>query len=678
MTSSKEHCRPHRRVCAAGLFPEPRRSGQRRVPLWALLLLGALLLSGCGTPTPTPTADATPPPASLLPLSPTPAQRTLTVCLGAEPTSLYLYGDNGLAEIAVQSAVYDGPIDTVSYNYRPVILDKIPSLADGDAVIHAVPVGVGSTVQTVGQGVLQLPPTLEVPLLLRPAGCRSDDCAVPWLPISGTLEMDQLVVTFTLRTGVTWADGVPVTTYDSVYSFNLARDPDTPNVGSREVLDRTAAYTAPNIRTVVWTAVPGYLDGSYMTRFWTPLPEHQWSGLNAADLVEAGISARTPMGYGPFTVQEWAAGQRIVLARNPYYFRAAEGLPRVDQIVYRFVGADAEANIAALLGGTCDILSQDTLLTPGATPEQPIALLLDLERQGQIDTIVSTTPIYEHLDMGLQPSDPAMRPDFFSDRRMREAIATCLDRDKIIQDLFYGYSSVMASYIPREHPLYNPTVRARTHDLPAARAILVDLGWQDIDHDGVRESYGVAGIPDGTRLSVRWITSNTFPRPTYLQTLQANLAECGFEVHLEYLAAKDLYAAGPDGPLAGRRFDLASYSWLTAVQPPCELFLSSDIPSAENGWTGHNYSGYSNRAYDVACQRAREALPGEPEYVQYHQVAQRIWAADLPSLPLYIRIKVAACRPGVYGFLLDPTETGELWNVEKIGVSSPQPVSPTP
>jgi peptide/nickel transport system substrate-binding protein len=98
--------------------------------------------------------------------------------------------------------------------------------------------------------------------------------------------------------------------------------------------------------------------------------------------------------------------------------------------------------------------------------------------------------------------------------------------------------------------------------------------------------------------------------------------------------------------------------------------MSTEIPTPENGWTGLNYVGYSNPAYDAACRRAREALPGEPEYVQYHQVAQRIWAADLPSLPLYMRIKVAASRPQVYGFLLDPTTMSEMWNVEKIKVSS--------
>lgn len=633
----------------------------------------ALLLLGCdATPQPTlpaPTLEVTTVPATPPP-SATPVPRTLTVCLGAEPASLYFYGKKGLAEINVLSAIYDGPIDTLAYTYRPVLLEKIPSLSDGDAVIRTVPVGVGSRVQTVGQGVLELPASLEEPVLLRPAGCRSDDCAVPWLPISGTLEMDQLVVTFTLRAGVAWASGVPVTAYDSVYSFQLARDPATPDATSREIIELTAAYEAADARTVVWTGLPGYLDDGYMTRFWTPLPQHQWGDLAAQDLVAAPVSARTPMGYGPFTVQEWAPGERIVLVKNPYYSRAAEGLPRVDQLVYRFVRPDTEAGISALLNRTCDIVSQDALLSPGMAPEQLVPLLLDLERRGQIDAIVSTTPIYEHLDMRLLPDDSGLRPDFFSDRRMREAIAMCLDRERVVRELFYGYSPIMASYVPREHPLYNPTVRTRTYDLARARALLAQLGWQDIDRDGVREAYGVAGIPDGTRLSLRWLTSKTFPRPAYLQVLQQNLTECGFEVRLEYVAAQALYAAGPDGLLAGRLFDLASYSWLASVEPPCELYMSTEIPSPENGWAGHNYVGYVNPAYDAACRRARAALPGEPEYVQYHQVAQRIWAADLPSLPLYMRVKVAASRPQVYSFFLDPTETSEMWNVEKIGVSS--------
>ncbi len=62
------------------------------------------------------------------------APRTLVVCMGQEPDTLFIYGGNMLAASQVQQAIYDGPIDTNTFAFQPVILEKLPSIADGDAV----------------------------------------------------------------------------------------------------------------------------------------------------------------------------------------------------------------------------------------------------------------------------------------------------------------------------------------------------------------------------------------------------------------------------------------------------------------------------------------------------------------------------------------------------------------
>lgn len=62
--------------------------------------------------------------------------RELTICLGSEPDSLWLYGSNMLVKNTVLEAIYDGPIDALDYDFQPVILEKLPSLTDGDARIE--------------------------------------------------------------------------------------------------------------------------------------------------------------------------------------------------------------------------------------------------------------------------------------------------------------------------------------------------------------------------------------------------------------------------------------------------------------------------------------------------------------------------------------------------------------
>ena len=110
-------------------------------------ILVLLTLSACApqvteipllTPPPTETPD-------LLRTSP-PAPRSLTVCLGAEPTTLYPYGGLNSAGRSVLSAIYDGPIDVSEYQHEAVILEKVPDLEDGDAQVNPVAVNAGDVV----------------------------------------------------------------------------------------------------------------------------------------------------------------------------------------------------------------------------------------------------------------------------------------------------------------------------------------------------------------------------------------------------------------------------------------------------------------------------------------------------------------------------------------------------
>ena len=84
-------------------------------------------------------------------------------------------------------------------------------------------------------------------------------------------------------------------------------------------------------------------------------------------------------------------------------------------------------------------------------------------------------------------------------------------------------------------------------------------------------------------------------------------------------------------------------------------------------------SGYKNPTFDAACQKALQTVSTDPEYTS-HQEAQAIFAADLPSIPLYLRLKVAATRPDFCGFSLDPSSSSALADIETFdyGTSCPQ------
>ena len=583
---------------------------------------------------------------------------TLVICIGQDPTTLYPYGGSMLAEAQLQQAVFDGPIDSRSFAYQPVILEKLPSLADGDAVINSITVSEGDTVALGGS-----PADLQVGDMIRPPGCRTTECEVEYE--GGEVEMDQMEVTFKMVPDLVFSDGEPLTAADSVYTFNLVADPDTP--ASKYTNDRTASYEAIDDVTVVWKGLPGYIDASYYINFWPPYPEHLWGEFTALELLTEDVSSQRPVGWGPYVIDEWVTGEAIYLSKNPYYFRADEGLPKFDNVIFRIIGENSAANIAALLAGECDVVDQTSHL------DDENELILELQNSGQIAATFMTGTVWEHADFGIThvSYDDGFdinedRPQYFSDVRTRKAIAMCMDRQAVVDTVMFGQSIVLDTYVPPQHPLFNPDVMHYEYDPEAGMALLEEVGWTDTDGDGIREAYGIEGVPDGTLLEFGYWTTNATQRQQATQILAENLAGCGVNVELEYWAS-GFFDDGPTGPLFGRLFDMGQFAWLSGVEPPCDYFISEQLPSEEYGWGSANDVGYLNPDYDVVCNAALSALPGEDAYVENHLLAQEIFADELPNIPLYLRLKLAATRTDFCGFVMDPTENSEMWNIEEFG-----------
>ncbi|VAW43579.1 hypothetical protein MNBD_CHLOROFLEXI01-629, partial [hydrothermal vent metagenome] len=182
--------------------------------------------------TPEATATAIPPTATPMPA------KTVTICLGGEPSSLFLYGDDSLAATAVRHALYENLFTTLNYDYQPQGLQKLPSLAEGDARIGLVEVSEGDLIVNSAGNVVFLVPSVQF--------VRGDGEFVTFdrtLVGEGSepLLMQQMTADFSFRPMV-WSDGTNVTAADSVFSYEIAASPDTPDDKSK--IERTASYEA--------------------------------------------------------------------------------------------------------------------------------------------------------------------------------------------------------------------------------------------------------------------------------------------------------------------------------------------------------------------------------------------------------------------------------------------------
>jgi peptide/nickel transport system substrate-binding protein len=626
------------------------------------LVIPLSLMAACGrgatgatpipTSTPQPTSTATPVPP-----------RHLTVCLGQEPTSLYPVNNTSPVAQSVLAAIYDGPIDTNSYGYQPVILEHLPSIGNGDAQLTPTSVSIGDEVVDASG----TPVTLAVGIKIRPAGCQNDECSLQYDGISA-LQMDAMQVTFHLLPGLTWSDGEPLTAEDSVFAYQVAADMATS--GSKYLVERTKSYEEVDTTTVQWSGKPGFVDPTYMTNFWSPLPKHAWSQIPVEQLAESDNSARAPLGWGPYVLQEWVAGDHITLTKNLHYFRATDGLPKFDILTFRFVG-DPGTAISDLLAGNCDILD------PSIQLDGQVDVLRSMASKNQLQAFFTPVPIMEELALDIQPAaydnngyaSGGKQLDYFIDPHVRQAVAMCIDRQKVVDSVLAGMTNVPNSYLPPADPLYNTGGTTYTLNLAAANQLLEQAGWRDTDNNPAtpRQAWGVPGIPSGTPFVVNYVTTNAVQRQQVSTIVATSLAQCGIKVNVQYLDPTVLYAQGPEGVLFGRNFDMAEFAMgTTGIEPPCDWYTSSAIPNNANHWVGENVSGYSNPAFDAACQAAQQTIPDAISHTAAYSQAQTIFAEDLPVIPLYWRVKVAATGMGVCHFSLDPTAASNLWNIEAI------------
>jgi peptide/nickel transport system substrate-binding protein len=305
----------------------------------------------------------------------------------------------------------------------------------------------------------------------------------PVLAKSWEISDDKRVYKFNLREGVKFHDGTPMTSEDVVFSamkFMRAL-----SVRSRLVFEPIEKAETPDEHTVIFT-LKEPLAAFMMGIGGTALPIVPKHLNDVADYRNNPNNAK-PIGTGPFKFVEWRRGSFIRLARHEEYWKP--GQPYLDEIVYRFV-PDSQSRALALQSGQA--------LLAGGTDIEPF----DLPRFQQQPGINVTTKGWEYygpiswieLNKRIKPLD---------DVRVRRAMTMALDRDFIVQKLWFGSGKPATGPLCETTPFYDPNVKMPAFDVAAANKLLDDAGYKP-DSRGLRFTLRHLPLPYGevwTRLS---------------------------------------------------------------------------------------------------------------------------------------------------------------------------------
>jgi peptide/nickel transport system substrate-binding protein len=413
---------------------------------------------------------------------------------------------------------------------------------------------------------------------------------VPELAERWEVEDEGRTYRFLLRRDVEWHDGTPFTSADVKFTFEHALL--KYHSRTRAALEGLLiAVDTPDPHTAVFR----------LRRPYSPLlqrldvveasiiPLHQYAG---HDLL-AGEPTRSPIGTGPFRFVSYAPGDRIVLERNPRYFRA--GLPSIDRVVFR-IFPNAATAVAALETGEIDYVSS----VPGGDAER-------LRRTPAVAVVSS-----EGGSGGSMCQDvliPNLTKPPFDDVRVRRAVAHALDRSFLVDRVYFGQGRPATGPI---HALlewaYTPDVRQYPHDPVESRRLL--------DAAGYRRG------ADGQRFAVTFTHASNHQRIG--QAMRQQLREVGITLNLETMD----FNAAVERVFVAKRFDLGIASFCNGADPDVgvrRVYVSSNI----GPFPFSNGAGYRNPRIDELFDEAAAALDRESRRASYVEI-QHILAEDVP------------------------------------------------
>ena len=425
-----------------------------------------------------------------------------------------------------------------------------------------------------------------------------------------------IAVTYTIRRDATWGDGTPVSTKDVDFTWRVGRHKQT-GVSGFEFYKRVYKINRKNDKTFTLHTDKLFFNYNSIGGF-ELLPAHLEETIFKASPVEyrnrTTFDADTTnkgLYFGPYRISEVKPGAYVVLVPNETWWGKK---PAFKRVIMRMISNTAalEAN---LLSGGIDMISGDL----GITIDQALAFE---KRHGKNYTIrYKSGLIYEHLDLNLD--NPILK-----DKRIRQALILALDRAAISKKLFEGRQPVAHTSINPLDWIHWDNVPKYAYDPKRAAALLDEAGWR-LQGKGVRRN------PKGERLAFEIMTTaGNRTRELVEQVLQNQWKQLGIDVRIRNEPARVFFGQ----TVTQRKFSaFAMFAWISAPESVPRSTLHSDhIPTLKNNWAGQNYAGFRNKEMDALLENIEVELDREKRRLLWRNF-QRIYASELPVIPLYFR-----------------------------------------
>jgi ABC-type transport system substrate-binding protein len=442
-----------------------------------------------------------------------------------------------------------------------------------------------------------------------------DLLVAPSLAEEWSVSDDGLTYTFTLRDGITFSDGTPITADDVVWTFNHALDPETGGWTGPyyftliDGADEMAAGEATEVSGVqkvddATVAITIKQPSAYFLSSLSAGPSKILSQAAMADPDNEG-----KVTSGPFVLQNWNHGQGIDLVPNPSFY---EPVTQVSALNFVF-NQDSETGYQLYRTGEVDILGSSQVPIPAArVPEV------------QDSPDFRSTPAFNTRYVAF---NNAIAP--FDDVRVRQALTHAIDRETLANAVLGGTVNPTERILPVGFPASDLPITGLTFDPAAAKDLLAQVGLDPASFTFTL-SYGVEG--DNERVV------------TVLQSMwQENL---GIAVTLEPLELATFSSRLNDTYLDPEQGLQAYYSIWGADYPDPQNFLSLQLQTD----VGNNNGHWSNVEFDELTQEADIMVGDFAARAALYNQAEQIAVTEVGWLPLFnakVNVLVRECIAGL-------------------------------
>lgn len=492
---------------------------------------------------------------------------------------------------------------------------------------------------------------------------RSTQQSEPALAKSWKLSADGLTYTLKLRRGIRFSDGQPFDADDVIFSWAVYTDQkiDSPQrdlliLDGRPIqVTKLAPYTVRFTLTRPYAAAERLFDSlAILPRHIMEKPYHDGQFLQQWSL---NTPASQIVGLGPFRLKQYLPGQRVVMERNPYYWKADASkrrLPYLDELVFVFAGNE-DARLMQFQAGETDVINR--------LSAQNYSLLAQQSGGLQLDDLGPSTE-YNFLLFNLNELNSSHVPEierkqaWFRDLRFRQAVSAAIDRESIVRLAYGGRGTPLWGNVSPGNKLWvNASLPHPQRSLNSARQLLRSAGF----------SWNAAGNlldPEGQPVEFSIIVASSNSQRMEMATIiQDDLSKLGMQVNVVPLEFRALLQ---------RVFQ--NYNYEATI---LGLGGGDADPNAEmNVWVSngsthlwHQGEAHAATAWEAHLDRLMNRQMLTLNYKQrkrlYDQV-QQIIADNLPMVFLATPDVLVAARPAVGNFhpaVLEPTT---LWNVDQL------------